>query len=315
LFGALRLVPWEWYHASRTLRLVSAAEYDLATSNRAGELEPGDDEDTTPEPPSRPIFDSSVLEAQADLRRTELLALTMCVFSPLIGGYLLHCIRHFLSRPSEGLVSSFNITLFVMAAELRPVMTLMELVKQRSLHLQKVVHKEAFSGRSVDVESLDKRVAEMQNTVEVLGISLGDIQGGRDEVVTGVREGVRGEIEALNRFPYSGILANVGAVRRYEKNLALHRAHTEDRINLLSSRLHDLCLVVAESNYHSSGIISFFFAFPVYVLKTLYSVFSLPAAVFSRALRKVVGVQDEKGRGVGKENAKGTKNGAKKLVA
>jgi len=180
-----------------------------------------DDEDETPTPSqhnqTHHIPDLSPdLEAEAaaiNLRRTELLALASCVASPLLGGYLLHYIREFLSRPSEGLVSTFNITLFVMAAELRPAIKLMEMVKQRSLHLQRVVHKDMLEaqgsqvqqnlGANVEIESLNARIEGLENVIEELRMSVVRVQGGREEVVTGVREGVRADVEALNRnFPY-----------------------------------------------------------------------------------------------------------------
>jgi len=168
-----------------------------------------EDEDETPTPSQHPPpelpFDSAIETAAINLRRTELLALASCVASPLIGGYLLHCIREFLSRPSEGLVSTFNITLFVMAAELRPAMKLMEMIKQRSLHLQKIVHKDMLEGNisnnpTVDIEPLNNKIKELESVIDELRISVVRVQGGREEVVTGVREGVRADVEALNRI-------------------------------------------------------------------------------------------------------------------
>ena len=148
-------------------------------------------------------FDPEIEAAVRNLRRTELLALTSCVASPLIGGYMLHYIREFLSRPSEGLVSTFNISLFVMAAELRPAMKLMEMIKQRSLHLQKIVHKDMLEGHinnpSVDIEPLNHKIEQLEKVIEELRMSVARVQGGREEVVTGVREGVRADVEALNR--------------------------------------------------------------------------------------------------------------------
>ena len=166
-----------------------------------------EDEDETPTPshhhPEQPL-DPEIEAATINLRRTELLALTSCVASPLIGGCLLHYIREFLSRPSEGLVSTFNITLFVMAAELRPAMKLMEMIKQRSLHLQKIVHKDMLEGNvnnpTVDIEPLNHKIEQLENTIEELRMSVARVQGGREEVVTGVREGVRADVEALNRI-------------------------------------------------------------------------------------------------------------------
>jgi hypothetical protein len=171
-----------------------------------------EEEDETPTPSRQTdaaqleMPDPDIEAAANNLRRTELLALATCVLSPFIGGYLLHYIREFLSRPSEGLVSTFNITLFVMAAELRPAMKLMEMIKQRSLHLQKIVHKETLEAKNLapiisqDVEPLKEKIADMEGLIDDLRVSVLRVQGGREEVVTGVREGVRGEVEALNRI-------------------------------------------------------------------------------------------------------------------
>ena len=215
------VVPWEWYHASRTLRLMSDSQRSPAPffTGREGFVSKpeststsavaSEDEDETPTPLPRPPpelpLDSEIETAAINRRRTELLALASCVASPLIGGYLLHCIREFLSRPSEGLVSTFNITLFVMAAELRPAMKLMEMIKQRSLHLQKIVHKDMLEGNisnnpTVVIEPLNKKIKELESVIDELRISVVRVQGGREEVVTGVREGVRADVEALNRI-------------------------------------------------------------------------------------------------------------------
>jgi hypothetical protein len=170
------------------------------------------DDDETPTPSRHhqqhpPTVNPEREAAAINLRRTELLALTSCVASPLIGGYLLHYIREFLSRPSEGVVSTFNITLFIMAAELRPALKLMEMIKQRSLYLQKIVHQDMLEGNvvknttsNVDLEPVNEKIMQLENTIEDLRRSITRVQGGREEVVTGVREGVRGEVEALNRM-------------------------------------------------------------------------------------------------------------------
>jgi hypothetical protein len=175
------------------------------------------DDDETPTPSRHhqhpPTVNPEREAAAINLRRTELLALTSCVASPLIGGYLLHYIREFLSRPSEGLVSTFNITLFVMAAELRPALKLMEMIKQRSLYLQKIVHKDMLEANvvknitsNVDLEPFNEKIMQLENTIEDLRRSIAGVQGGREEVVTGVREGVRGEVEALNRMSLLAVL-------------------------------------------------------------------------------------------------------------
>jgi hypothetical protein len=186
---------------TNTERFASTPE-ETSTSAIASE-----DEDETPTPSIQRQEPPAQAEAEAaaiNLRRTELLALTSCVAAPLIGGYLLHYIREFLSRPSEGLVSTFNITLFVMAAELRPAMKLMEMIKQRSLYLQRIVHKDMLESNinnaPVDIEPVNQKIMNLENTIEELRMSIVRVQGGREEVVTGVREGVRADVEALNRM-------------------------------------------------------------------------------------------------------------------
>lgn len=229
----LIIVPWEWYHSSRTLRLLSdSQQYPVPFFTHTHEMVAtpeetstsaviSDDEDGTPTPthhdhPSdneNPVSELESEIASRKLRQTELLALISCVAAPLLGGWLLHYIREFLSRPSEGVVSTFNIHLFVMAAEIRPAMKLMEMVKQRSLHLQRLVHKNALEGNTtqipeqVDMEPFNNKIMQLENTIEELRMSITRVQGGREEVVTGVREGIRGEVEALNRMSQDTSLA------------------------------------------------------------------------------------------------------------
>jgi hypothetical protein len=209
------VVPWEWYHASRTLRLLSDSQqspvpfftpsHDTVSSPEETSTSAiaSEDEDDTPTPSvhqnQSPNVETEVLDSETEiaarkLRQTELLALVSCVVAPLIGGWLLHYIREFLSRPSEGVVSTFNIHLFVMAAEIRPAMKLMEMVKQRSLHLQRLVHKDTLEGNTtqtapqqIDLEPFNNKIGQLENTIEELRMSL-------------VREGIRGEVEALNRM-------------------------------------------------------------------------------------------------------------------
>jgi hypothetical protein len=157
--------------------------------------------------PPQVDMDPETKAAILNLQRTELLAFASCIVAPLLGGWLLHYIREFLSRPSGGLVSSFNITLFVMAAELRPTMKLMEMIKQRSLYLQRLVHQEMLESNAgnlpFNIETINERIVNLENMIEELRMALIRIQGGREEVVTTVKEGVRADLEALNRIPFA----------------------------------------------------------------------------------------------------------------
>jgi hypothetical protein len=103
----------------------------------------------------------------------------------------------------------------------------------------------------------------------------------------------------------------IGAVRRYEKNFALHRAHTEDRINLLSSRMNDLTLVVSDTNQTSQGIVALVLSIPETIVQFIQSILMLPGMVLRRVMRILLGGSArpmDKGTANKGAKAKGTKS-------
>jgi hypothetical protein len=222
--------PWEWYHASQ---LVKIAPEDESPASPIGET------------------DAQREAAERELYRNEVLALLFCFLGPCLGGWLLHTVRSQLSRPSEGLVSNFNLTIFVLAAELRPMAQVIELMKCRSVHLQRVVHRPPKSR----VDEVVERVEGLNREVKRLGKMLG----------TAVMRAE--EVEALNRmfslviYIYdwgacqrcwqSGKLSRgmvdlrAGAVRRYERKDAIQSAQTEARIVELDNQLKDVLTLAA----------------------------------------------------------------------
>jgi len=192
--------PWEWYHASQLVKVAP--------------------EDESPAPATGGT-DAQREAAERELYRNEVLALLFCFLGPCLGGWLLHTIRSQLSRPSEGLVSNFNLTIFVLAAELRPMAQVIELVKCRSVHLQRVVHRPPKSR----VDEVVERVEGLNEEVKQLGKILGT-------AVTRAEE-----VEALNR-----------AVRRYERKEAIQSAQTEARIVELDNQLKDVLTLAAAAS-------------------------------------------------------------------
>lgn len=101
--------------------------------------------------------------AEDELRYDEARALLTCFMGPLFGGWLLHIIRSSLSRPSEGLVSNFNLTIFVLAAELRPAAEMVRLLRGRNERLQSLMHHPPVSKMEVLAAKVEELHAEVRD--------------------------------------------------------------------------------------------------------------------------------------------------------
>jgi hypothetical protein len=171
-------------------------------------------------------------DAYRELKTNEMFALIACFLGPLVGAYFLHAIRSQLTRPAEGLVSNFNLTIFTMAAELRPVSHIIKMKQARMLHLQRVVHSGVTDGfRKADIQALSNRLADLEAKTEEPAQSK-DI----DAIKMGatIRQSLQPQLDALNR-----------AVRRYEKRQAAQSMQTEARFQELDARLKDALALAA----------------------------------------------------------------------
>ena len=119
----------DWYHSAQEIRkkeeyngdvLISEeSEGDDALSFSQATLEevPEEEQQSPPQTSPKPIRRLPAHEAATnELYTHEMLALLSCFLFPLLGAYLLHTIRSQLSRPSEGLVSDYNLTIFLLAS-------------------------------------------------------------------------------------------------------------------------------------------------------------------------------------------------------
>lgn len=71
----------------------------------------------------------------AELRRHELAGLIWVTLSPAIAGYTLQYSRYLLSNMDK-YINAFNITLFILAASIKPLSLIMVLLQERTLFLQ-----------------------------------------------------------------------------------------------------------------------------------------------------------------------------------
>lgn len=250
----------DWYHSAQEIRkqeeyngdtIIDDDSYDeepIETSQVLDDVpedEPISKQQNAPKIRRLPAHEA----ASNELYFHELLALLSCFLFPVIGAWLLHTIRSSLSRPSEGLVSNYNLTIFLLASELRPMSHLVKLIQARTLHLQRIVNANPYDSvagePTGDLQELKKRLEDLESR----GIaepsppeapSEGAISGKQTAALTSaVRRTLQPELDSLNR-----------AVRRYEKRLATQTMQTESRILDLEARLADAITLAAAAAQH-----------------------------------------------------------------
>ncbi|OBT89329.1 hypothetical protein VE02_01401 [Pseudogymnoascus sp. 03VT05] len=198
-------LPWDWYRSAQEIRTTTTADPSSPLP-----LTP-----TKSDTPRSPAHAREILiytSATSELRTHELLALLSCVVFPLLAAGLLHILRNSLRAGASELVSDFNLVVFMLAAEIRPVGQLLRLVRARTLWLQRIVKVDPRTGiderQDGEIESLRHRVEILEHQQQHPPTT--PEREDEETVLTRVREEVRRatreEVEALSR-----------AVRRYEK--------------------------------------------------------------------------------------------------
>ncbi|KAI7868330.1 hypothetical protein BDF14DRAFT_1700161, partial [Spinellus fusiger] len=110
-------VPWTYYESARSRRI-------LHTDSLQGSAQ----EERNPE--------SAIMN---ELRLHELIGLVWVMISPAIAGYTLYYSRYVLNH-HQHYINSFNITVFVFGASVKPLMHLTTLLRERTIYLQKEIH-------------------------------------------------------------------------------------------------------------------------------------------------------------------------------
>lgn len=176
----------------------------------------------------------------------EILALFSCFLAPLLGGWLLHAIRSQLSRPSEGLVSNYNISLFLLASEVRPLSHLIKMIQARTLYLQRTagtVLRDEMRSDAPTATEMAKRLDDLEAYVakppsnKAAPVAHRDI----DQIKGEVRSSLQPDLDALNR-----------AVRRYEKRMVALTMQTDSRLQELESRMSDAITLAAAAERSST---------------------------------------------------------------
>lgn len=318
----------DWYRSAQAVRQQDVGAFGSIhdiTEEREGdngleeqELSPksGSGQGSSPPPAAPPRSDSqqkphqspAVGAASKELHVHELVALASCFIFPIIGTWLLHAIRSKLSRPSEGLVSNYNLTIFLLASEIRPLSHLLKMVQARTLYLQRVVAAASSSYEDDMVDTarlldLAKRLEELEAHVAATAAErlptttpATDSSSGRNntqasassskeqetlvaQITFDVKRAIQPDLDALNR-----------AVRRYEKRTTVAAFQTESRLQELEARVRDaitLASATAAQRQQSlaSILMDWICAALVLPFRGVWALACLPSRVAARGLQ------------------------------
>ncbi|EEQ86006.1 uncharacterized protein BDCG_09275 [Blastomyces dermatitidis ER-3] len=247
-------LPWEWYRSAQEMSrsIIPEEDFDMdVIIEEPEESEPESDNEeednlkaNSQERLSRNRQSEAVKAAIAELRRHEVAALASFFLLPLIGAWLLHALRSQLSRPSEGLVSNYNLTVFLLAAEIRPLSHLLKMVQARTLHLQRVV----TSGNQDRREKIDaSKILDLSTRLGELEAHIAEsasqnqyrMTHGQNENLSPTSSTTKSTLPDNTQPTQPDLSALTRAMRRYEKRTALHAHETETRLQSLEKRLND----------------------------------------------------------------------------
>ncbi|KAI0007797.1 hypothetical protein F4779DRAFT_486437 [Xylariaceae sp. FL0662B] len=265
--------PWDWYYTAQEVRImqdeimtqpVFETDSDLELSPTASATTALENvpEETEKQQELKPAseaplsqrgkeWESRQAAAKLELRFHEMFALAMCFLFPMLGAYLLHTIRGQLTRPSEGLVSNYNLTIFLCAAEVRPVSHLMRMVRNRTLHCQQIIARNPYEKQSCTIEQFQALASRVEHLEARATSTTPSVRSPPDvpqakAVETAVNREmhstIQPELDALNR-----------AMRRYEKRLSLLAAQTDNRIEYVDYRLNDAIALAAVAAKNSNS--------------------------------------------------------------
>ncbi|KAL2201559.1 hypothetical protein P885DRAFT_26177 [Corynascus similis CBS 632.67] len=263
--------PWRWYDTAQQVREDQQAaleeSLDIQATNASTKQSDSGSESSQEPPPPAEVRQERARQLEAALSRLrvlEVVALGACFLAPAMATYLLYSVRYLLSRPSEGVVSNFNVGIFLLAAEVTPLSHSIKLVLAHTLHLQRVVHSNPYRmvrmtpsryrALLARLDAVESRVAELAVREACEGCDCGDarVQQARarqlrEDVARDVRAAVGPEIDGVVR-----------AVRRYEKKTSTLTSETDLRLADLRHRLDDviaLSAVVARNKAESWGLL------------------------------------------------------------
>ncbi|CEP07012.1 hypothetical protein [Parasitella parasitica] len=198
-------VPWSYYESARSRRMIHqyAAHHQqqpqFADSKR------------------KEFAMKRKASVEEELRRHELIGLAWVIMSPAIAGYTLQYSRYFLSNYDK-YMSTFNVTVFVLAATLKPLVHVMALLRERTLFLQSEMQVD-----ETEIEMLQKKIELMEDEMDGLRKAFATK---RD--LGQVAQGITPSIQQLTK-----------AMKRFEKKETSLRSWSEERFTEIDQKVQD----------------------------------------------------------------------------
>ncbi|KAI9293436.1 hypothetical protein K502DRAFT_325338 [Neoconidiobolus thromboides FSU 785] len=147
LYNLIQL-PWDFYLAARKKRFINPI--DLTMYNQNENL------------PADASSEALRYQAQYRLWWYEKISFLMVIISPILGGYIFLIARSQLTN-LDTFVSDFNLLLFILAAEVRPMVHLGQLLTNSANELQQVV-----SHQTAALQSMQFRLQGLENQMDQL---------------------------------------------------------------------------------------------------------------------------------------------------
>ena len=145
-------VPWSYYESARSRRMIHQYAAHKHHQQQHQHMDSKRKEYAMKRKAS----------VEEELRRHELIGLAWVIMSPAIAGYTLQYSRYFLSN-YEKYMSTFNVTVFVLAATLKPLVHVMALLRERTLFLQSEMQVD-----ETEIEVLQKKIEMMEDEMDGL---------------------------------------------------------------------------------------------------------------------------------------------------
>lgn len=334
--------PWNWYHAAQEVRVAKETALDTpvfetdsdmdlsaaASVTTAFENVPEEDEKrrepelNSPEPrsSSERNWEKEREDAKQGLRKIERIALAWCFIFPLLAAYLLHKIRGQMSLRSEGLISDYNLHIFVIAAEVRPISHFIRLLHSSTVHRQRIVATNPYEQQEArdqqlqelyaKIEELESRLSAGEATTvanaEHERVPIGTIE---DLVTRNYRERVQPEVDSVTR-----------AMRRYEKKLSNIIDQIDIRLEYLDQRSNDaiaLAATAARQKNSQGSVIPWMVeqttAIILLPFQTAFAVFTFPFRTVSSLLGRSSRSPSEKSHKKGRRSSGSSRLSSERL--